>query len=177
MRTYQYIIQKLSIIFSLIVIGGCVTKQAPYISYSESNFPLRDTAVLIALDDRHPYGTHLAQTTITGANGKLFTYCNLNGCPYWVRAKQGMNTFIIQYQTDAQLAPSITGAGLGVTSKIFKKEVVIDMKPRHIYVARYKRQNDSISIDIEDMGENADYGIYLGGMYGDGKTIYKAKFE
>lgn len=39
---------------------------------------------------------------------------------------------------------------------------VKDMRPRHVYVARYTESAGKVQVTVEDLGENPNYGITLG---------------
>lgn len=65
MRVNLCVMLRLFVIIFLLGLCGCAShKQTPYITYSAPNFPLRDTAVFIALDGRHHINSLLAVTTI-----------------------------------------------------------------------------------------------------------------
>jgi hypothetical protein len=149
------------------ILVGCAVHQSPYVAKSARGVPLKDTAVLVALDDKHPGNLSGAFPTIRGINGESLLLCS-NGCPYWVRVPAGRNSFAVSYVTDIRLADGF---------KVAILEIAAEMRPKHVYVVRYQRIEDHVGATIEDLGENADYGIYLGGLYGDGKTIYRARFD
>jgi hypothetical protein len=150
-----------------LVLTGCAVHQSPYIAKSAHGVPLKDTAVLVALDDKHLRNVSGASPTIRGINGENLLLCT-HGCPYWVRVPAGRNSFAISYVTDIRL-----GDGF----KVAILDVAAEMQAKHVYVVRYERAGDHVGATIEDLGENADYGVYLGGLYGDGKTVHRARFD
>jgi hypothetical protein len=64
---------------------------------------------------------------------------------------------LVRYSTDFRLAlPSIN-------YRLANLEVEVkDMKPRHVYVARYRESGNGVAVYVEDLGENPEYGVWIG---------------
>lgn len=145
------------LVFLAMLIGGCAFHQTPYVMY-EGDVPLANTAVFSSLDDR---ATPRNESRIHSVDGKP-TSCVQAGCPYWVRVLPGAHQFLVRY-----LLP-----GIPVQRYANVPVQVPDMKPRHVYVARYQLSGNTVRVTFEDLGEDPDYGIPLG-LEG---TRYRAKF-
>lgn len=111
--------------------------------------PLADTAVLSAVEG----SSSVCQfATLRSVDGKW------TDRPHWVRVQPGTHSFSIECTTRVWM-----GAGTINSSRAQLAVTVADMKPRHIYVARYAQlAGNRIDVKIEDLGENSDYGLVLG---------------
>jgi hypothetical protein len=132
----------------------------------EGTRPLSETAIFASLDDK---ATKVSESRIRAVNAKE-TSCFEVGCPYWVRVAPGTHTFNVRYTANYQW--NLRSSGYSYAD--IKIEVK-DMKPRHVYVARYKELNDRVVVVVEDLGENPNYGITLG-LEGANKQFYRAEF-
>jgi len=133
------------------LVGGCAFHHAPYPMY-EGESPLADTAVFSSLDER---ATQHEVATIRSVDGKDTPRSVF---PVWVRVLPGTHHFTVHYSTNYGI-----GAG-AITYKYAELPVtVVDMKPRHVYVARFGRTAQGVSVSVEDLGERPRYGIHTGG--------------
>ncbi len=53
--------------------------------------------------------------------------------------------------------------------------VVRDMKPRHVYVARYRKSSSGVSALVEDLGENPEFGVWVG-LEGANRKYHRVTF-
>ena len=114
---------------------------------------MSETAVFSAMDERFTT-QHAAQVKAVDGNK---TSCAQAGCPFWVRVLPGRHVFSVYFTSDHSW--SMTRSSY----KYVDLEIEInDMRPRHVYVVRYKAEGDQITYTVEDMGENPDYGLTLG---------------
>jgi hypothetical protein len=153
---------KISIItFGLV---GCAHLQ-PDQMYS-GDHPLSDTAVFSALDDSSGASVCLVSTIQAVDQNKTsrMTF------PVWVRVRPGPHSFLIH---------CTTGFAGGYQSIIsYRVELLVkmaDMRPRHIYVARYKPTKDGVRIVVDDLGERSNYSLTVGSSL-NRKTV-KPSFE
>lgn len=158
----------------LLLIQGCAVHQAPYITYPDRDGSLANTAVLVAHVYNSPDGrTREGTFKVSGvAEVDGSSLSCLNACPVWVRVLPGRHTFKIRYQDNFRLGVGVIdykGADIPVT--------IDDMKPGHTYKLSYSRSSDLVGIHVEDLGEKADFGMRICGMYGDCKTMYRATFD
>lgn len=151
----------LSALLTLLLIG-CAYHQTPYPMY-EGSPSLSNTAVFAVLDDK---ATKHNESRIVSVNGKEPS-CTQVGCPYWVRVLPGNHKFVVRYTSSHYWGK--VGSGYKYADLTVE---VSDMKPKHVYVARYQELSDQVKVVVEDMGENSGYGIPL---YLD-KKIYRAEF-
>ena len=155
----------LILVVCVLCLGGCAFHQTPYIMHGE-NVPITNTAVFVSLDDK---ATKINDSRIQSVNNKE-TSCFKVGCPYWVRVQPGRHTFNILYTSNHHWNLNQSGytyANLSIEIK--------NMKPRHVYVARYREENKQVKFTVEDLGENPDFGITLG-LEGANKKHYPVKF-
>lgn len=150
----------------LLSLGGCAFHQTPYPMH-DTSLPLSQTSVFSVLNDT---GAKFAVPGIRTVDGKE-TSCFQVGCPIWVRVAPGAHTFGFRYATNFRLVgPFISHQAADLTI------TVRDMKPRHVYVARTREMGDNtLRVDVEDLGENPDYGITLG-LGGVNQATYKVGF-
>jgi hypothetical protein len=68
------------------------------------------------------------------------------------------HAFTIRYRTDFHGVPGVTNSGQKETTL---QVPVPDMKPRHVYVARYERDpvTNSVRVQVEDLGENSKFAL------------------
>ncbi|MCO5400749.1 hypothetical protein [Ralstonia soli] len=157
----------LAIIF-VISISGCAFHKTPYVMY-EGNPPLSTTTVFSASD--HTQTKHIV-ARITQVDGKD-TSCFQVGCPIWVRVLPGSHTFTIRYTANiALMGPVITSTVATVNIE------VVDMKPMHVYEARYQEFYDQkrLNATFADLGEKPKVGLWLG-LKGVNQEFYPVSFE
>ncbi len=144
-------INHIFLLFLSVLIGGCAFHHAPYPMY-ETDSPQAETAVFSSVDDR---ATQHEVATIRAVDGKDTPRSVF---PVWVRVLPGTHHFSIHYSTNY-------GVGGGaITYRYVELPVtVVDMKPRHVYVARFRRTAQGVSASVEDLGERPRYGIHTGG--------------
>jgi hypothetical protein len=125
-----------------------------------------ETAVFASLDDK---STKENDSRIYSVDGKEPS-CIEVGCPYWVRILPGTHTFVVRYASDFYWSYQQSGhnyASLTIEVK--------DMKPRHVYVVRYRQLQKDVQYVVEDLGENPKYGITLG-LKGANQAYYPVEF-
>jgi hypothetical protein len=118
----------------------------------EGDRPLSDTAVFSARNEllaSCPHGATVQMVDSRKTSRWIY--------PMWVRVAPGTHSFVVQCTLETYL----------VANKIVRKYVnlevkVPDMKPRHVYVARYDLIGGKIKIAADDLGENSYYSIQLG---------------
>jgi hypothetical protein len=142
------------------LLSGCAFHKTPHVMY-EGDHPLSDTAVFSSFDDKAGPAREMA-ARIHSVDGNKAS-CVQVGCPYWVRVLPGTHSFAVTYATDWNLNYHLE-ANLDI--------VVADMKPRHVYVVRYRTDGGGVAQIVEDLGENPDWGLPLGW----GRAPYKVKF-
>ena len=127
-------------------ISGCTFHTQPYVAYSDARHPLSDTAVFSTQGLK---GNTLGQ--IVGVDGKG-TACAQVGCPAWVRVTPGDHLFRIRYRI---LSLSLKGEG---------EFPVTGMRARHVYEANFRtdEKQTEVRADAKDLGENPDYGMWVG---------------
>ncbi len=133
--------KKLAALLCLLVgLSGCGTLDftTPYITYPGTH-ALADTAVFMARDNQS--GEHVI-ATVQAVNE---TSVRLKA-PIGVRVLPGRHTFHIQYTS-----------GIRKTEKLLQLEV--DVKPLHVYVARYDEVAGTVSARVEDLGIRPVVGI------------------
>jgi len=133
----------------------------------QGNQPLSTTTVFSSLDNNQ---TKHVEARITHVNGKE-TSCFEVGCPYWVRVLPGANRFTIRYATNFSL-----GVGVITHNYAVIDVDVADMRPSHVYVARYSERGSRVSVQVEDLGGRPKYGITLG-LDGVNKAYYPVQFD
>ncbi len=134
-------------LIALSVLAGCATTTGtatPITRAFNGEHPQADTAVFIATDTKTPtpsFGRiHYVDNQQYG--------CLINGCPYAVRVKPGRHEFKVRYTGDLNN---------GLYKEAFVR-VEFDMKPRHVYVARYYIDADKqVLAKVEDLGEKPAY--------------------
>jgi len=153
--------RRFATILVLAVASGCAFHHAPYVTY-EGDVPLAETAVFVAQDEK---ATLMHVSRVRAVDGKG-TSCAQVGCPFWVRVLPGSHSFSVEY-TSQWTASRHQYANLDVA--------VADMKPRHVYVVRYREKDESVQQAVEDLGENPDFGLELrAGITGTAR--YRAEF-
>ena len=129
-------------------ISGCAFHTQPYVAYSDTQHALSDTPVF---STQGFSGNTLGQ--IVGVDGKG-TSCAQAGCPVWVRVTPGDHTFRIRYSI-VSLSQTLTGeADFPVTG----------MRARHVYEANFltDEKQTKFLAGAKDLGENPDYGMWVG---------------
>lgn len=158
-------IRKVILLISMsIIASGCASQsfhETPYVTYSEGN-SLSNTTVFSAVS-RSPQ----AVAKITAIDGVSTTCWDLKvrDCPYWARLLPGDHTFRIDFV-------AVGGAALVMTNPRVDVQVK-DMKARHVYTAHYVIIGNELRVDVEDLGENPDFGIILGRS----RTHFPVKFD
>jgi hypothetical protein len=112
-----------------------------------------DTAIFVSADQRT---SEPVLSTLAAVDGRRVN-CDFNaGCPVWVRVPAGSREFTIKYRADFHGVPGLTNSGHKETEL---NATVPQMKPRHVYVARYTRSlsDNTVSIRVEDLGENSKF--------------------
>ncbi|MFT4170912.1 MAG: hypothetical protein QM639_00010 [Rhodocyclaceae bacterium] len=151
-------------IFSIVVfvsLSGCAFHQKPYVMY-DGSVPLSNTAVFASFDTT---SSTPHDSRIQTADGKK-TSCIQVGCPYWVRVLPGRHSFDVHYMSH-----------IAMTGHRFADfhVVVPEMKPRHVYVTRYREIGERVSVAVEDLGENPQFGVSLG-LKGLNNNYYPVEF-
>lgn len=84
--------------------------------------------------------------------------------PVWVRVRPGHHNFVVRYSSDASVIVGIGGPGTFIadSKRVDIPITVPDMKPLHVYVTRFRKSGDTIRVEVEDLGERPNYGIYVG---------------
>lgn len=168
------ILAQLTALVAFVTLAGCAFHAAPYAMY-DGTPELANTTVFSAVDYRHEeYPGIEAQYSTIGirqVDGKEPS-CWQNGCPVWVRVLPGAHTFRVRIATDIKLVwheIAYRQAELEIEVK--------DMKPRHVYVAHYRYSIDEqrIIADINDLGENPEFGISLG-LNGVNRKYHRVNF-
>lgn len=132
----------------LMVLTGCASNQ-PDRMY-DGEHPLADTAVLSALDDI----SHASVCTVATVQ-KVDEKTTSRGIfPGWVRVLPGPHSFVIHCSYDFSMV------GLVINFKRVRLTFTVeDMKPKHVYVARYSKYAEAVEVAVEDLGENPSYVI------------------
>lgn len=146
--------------------SGCAVHQAPYLAYSDKNTPLRNTAVLVAWDNSDPRSSGADMIGIKEIDNTSMS--TLHSYPFWARVLPGNHTFILNYHADSSMS-GFKFANIKIT--------VSDMKAGHTYKVIYRREGNTVGARVEDLGQNANFGMPICGMYGDCKTPHRVKFE
>ena len=144
---------------------GCAFHRTPWPAY-EGSHAQAETAVFASFDQQSAKYVDARITLVDTTKTPSWEV----GHPYWVRVKPGAHAFRIAYKTDYRLAgPAINWreATIDVT--------VADMKPGHVYVARYRESWGGVAVQVEDLGERPDFGINLG-LEGVNAKTYKVEF-
>ncbi|WP_431046460.1 hypothetical protein [Roseateles sp. L2-2] len=93
-----------------------------------------------------------------------------NGHPFWVRVKPGTHRFAIVSKANYQFSGPL------ITWNEGRREITIpEMKPRHVYIARYHWVQQRPAMQIEDLGENPDFSLVFG-LPGVNDNRYRAEF-
>lgn len=135
-------------LITLALVSGCASTAPggamPITNAYDGDHPRADTAVFIATDTKTPTPSF---GRIHFTDNKQYG-CLVNGCPYAVRVKPGRHEFKVRYAGDLNN---------GLYKEAFIR-VEFDMKPRHVYVARYYQDADKqVLAKIEDLGEKPAY--------------------
>ncbi|MCX4164260.1 MULTISPECIES: hypothetical protein [Paraburkholderia] len=120
----------------------------------------------MALDDNQPEYTVIGTRLIDGKEPS----CWQVGCPIWVRLLPGTHKFVVRFATGFESAPPLI--------KYWQTDVKIevkDMMPRHVYVARYKRTTEGLTVLVEDLGENPEFGVWIG-LKGVNRKYHRVSF-
>jgi len=161
------IIQKSAAFFGLLIISGCAFHHAPYAGY-EGTQPLENTSVFAAIDDKQSKHVVIGISLIDGKEPS----CWQVGCPIWTRILPGTHKFSVRYSSNF---------GFGNVASTIKYETAIlevevkDMKPQHVYVARYKEFGGGVRVYVEDLGENPEFGVWIG-LEGANRKYHKVTF-
>ena len=125
-----------------LITTGCAFHKTPFIAYADKNHPLSDTSVFSTAPQGlpNPPRTAIAITGIDGVSRSCFF--SEAGCPVWVRVLPGDHTFTTDF-----IKVNVTG-----------------MRPRHVYVAHVKSVEGRVVAEVEDLGENPEYGFMLGAV-------------
>ncbi|MBX3621877.1 MAG: hypothetical protein KF891_18045 [Rhizobacter sp.] len=153
--------KKLASLVLAVPLVGCAFHRAPYVMYDGSP-PLQNTAVFASVDQET--GTDVV-ATVTSVDGKP-TSCAEAGCPLWVRVLPGKHTFAVRYTADIHMS------GYSYANLVFTLE---NMKPLHVYHARYIQTDGRVVARVEDLGERPNFGITLG-LKGANRTYYPVEF-
>jgi hypothetical protein len=109
---------------------------------------LSNTAILSAYDDVSGGSVCVAATVREVDNNATSPWI----FPAWVRVDPGTHSFRIQCTSDLAIA------GNYITARRSEFEFsVTDMKPRHVYVARYLRTPAGVKLVVQNLGENSRY--------------------
>jgi hypothetical protein len=114
-----------------------------------------ETAIFVSADQRT---SEPVLSTLVAVDGRKVN-CDFNaGCPVWARVSAGSHVFTIKYRADFHGVTGVTNSGHKETEL---EAVVPEMKPRHVYVARYTRSlsDNTVSIRVEDLGENPKFAL------------------
>lgn len=138
----------------VMVLTGCVSNTQPLVVY-EGVRPLEDTAVFVAQPGAKSFqGYRAGVHRIDGKNAVPFIVdFNMGyGSVRWVRVLPGTHTFRLYYQTNSGI-----GGQYYFTYSTLKVE---DMKPRHVYMAKYKIVGEYLHVGYEDLGEDPDFYLF-----------------
>jgi hypothetical protein len=154
--------RKLLFLVPLLLLSGCMStfNAQPYVTYSDARHPQSDTSVLTTSGMN---GGGLGQ--VAAVDG-VKTSCWKVGCPIWVRVLPGDHVFTVTY--------GMYGAGSSRTGTTDVR--VTGMQPRHVYEVRFQTNGDQFAASVEDLGEDPDYGIYIG-LQGVNQKRYRASFK
>jgi hypothetical protein len=148
-----------------VLLSGCAFHRTPYVTY-EGSPPLSGTAVFASFDEETVKSN---DSRIQSVDGKG-TPCSEVGCPYWVRVLPGKHVFSVHYTANHQFVFN------GITFKSANLSIEVpDMKPSHVYVARYRQVEGRVDFTVEDLGEKPKFGITLG-LEGANRTYYPVEF-
>lgn len=152
-------------VLASLTLFGCAFHQTPYAMY-EGTPSFANTTVFVAIDEKQTKHTVVGIQLIDGKEPS----CWQVGCPIWTRLLPGTHKFTVRYSTDYGLAAS------AITYRSAALDIEVkDMKPRHVYVARYRESSDQVGVVVEDLGENPDFGIWIG-LEGANRKHYKVSF-
>lgn len=156
--------RSLLLLIPLVLVSGCMSTfhTQPYVAYADTQHPKSATSVFSSSGLN---GNTLGQiVAVDGAQ----TSCWKVGCPIWVRVLPGDHVFTVNYSIyDNGISSHRTGtAEVRITA----------MQPRHVYEVRYEVMGDKFRAFAKDLGEDPDYGIYVG-LQGVNQKRYRASFE
>jgi hypothetical protein len=145
-------------------ISGCAFHTRPYIAYANSGHPQADTAVFSVQGLK---GNALGQ--VVQVDGRD-TSCVQAGCPVWVRVIPGNHTFRIRY--------SIYNNGIASHLQGETDFELRDMRARHAYEANFIVDEAAklFRPEAKDLGENPDYGLFVG-LKGVNQKYHRLSFE
>ena len=146
------IMLRLLAIFVLSALSGCAFHHTPYAMY-EGAPSLAETTVFAAVDDKQTKHVAIGIQQIDGKEPS----CWQVGCPIWTRVLPGTHKFSVRYSSNFGLA-----GGMISYQRADLEVEVKDMKPRHVYVARYRDSGGRVSVLVEDLGENPQFGVWVG---------------
>jgi hypothetical protein len=122
--------------------------------------PLSQTAVFSAYDETRA-GQYANIQMVDGKETSRGVF------PLWVRVLPGDHVFLVRKLDRTGLS------GKSAYSETSDFRVTVkDMKPRHVYVARFRERNGASVVEVENLGQSPNYAIPLGL---DAKP-YKAEF-
>jgi len=113
----------------------------------DGKHPLADTSLLASVDDR---SVDCQQSKIVKVDGKSTGI--LGPARFSARVLPGTHTFVIRAICVAR-EPVFVGNYWTVDIDVEVK----DMLPLHVYVTRYSTEGGRIAIQIDDLGERAEY--------------------
>ena len=148
---------------TLLVLTGCSLKAKPYIVYEDANHPLSDTAVFTVVP-RSLCGSNLLPA-IKAIDGKPYDPKGA-GSGFWVRVLPGPHQFDVLY--------NLMDNGLNSYKSAIVK-VSVNMTPKNVYVATPILNDNSISVDVEELPASTDYRLCLG-LKGVNYEDFRAEF-
>ncbi|MBL4898755.1 MAG: hypothetical protein JKX76_03790 [Colwellia sp.] len=150
-------------IVGVLFLQGCMGYQQhhskPFKTYSNLTLKNEDTAIFVALDDRHNSKASIRIRSVDGTGTDCFTF----GCPQWVRTTEGKHRIVITYTFPRWSYKEVATL-----------DFEVNMQKGHTYVARYQLRDKLVSIKVDDLGVDADYGIFYGN--GENRTHYPVTF-
>jgi hypothetical protein len=120
--------------------------------------PFSETALIFAVDDRN---MNFRNSNILKVDGKGTGM--MGPMRTSARVLPGTHTFTIRAIWDFSGAISGSTTGVTTSSSFRERELEIevkDMQPLHVYVIRYRFEDEQISLTVDDLGERATYHPY-----------------
>lgn len=136
-----------------LLLSGCMSMAEPMIVYKDAKHPRSDTSVFAV--DRHVVdedGT--ARGAVLSVDGRSTRdyFSVTEQVPPWVRVLPGDHTFEITYvKSNRQF--------------MVKSVSVLNMSPRHIYVAHLVDQGMTYKVDVQDMGDAQSFKEHVPNFY------------
>lgn len=149
----------------ILTLSGCAYHHTPYAMY-EGSPPLANTAVFAAVDEKQTKHVAIGIQLIDGREPS----CWQVGCPIWTRVLPGSHKFSVRYSSNFGLS-----AGMISYQRANLEIEVKDMKARHVYVARYRESSSGVSVFVEDLGENPEFGVWVG-LEGANRKYHRVTF-